>query len=109
MALEGEQLHAARAVPDLHRLVIARRSQALAVRAERHAPDSTGMAEGGQLLAARAVPDHHRTIIAPRRQALTVWAERHAKDLTSMAHEGEQFLARPAVPNLYRLVPVSRC
>ena len=48
MALEGEQLLAGRAVPDLHRLVIARRRQALAVRAERHARDHTGMALEGE-------------------------------------------------------------
>ena len=61
MALEGEQLLAGRAVPDLHRLVKARRRQALAVRAERHALDLTGMAlEGEELLAGRDVPDPHR-------------------------------------------------
>ena len=59
----------------------ARRSQALAVRAERHALDPTGMAlEGEQLLAGGAVPDLHRLVIARRRQALAVRAERHARD-----------------------------
>ena len=66
MALEGEQLLAGRAVPDLHRLVLTPRSQALAVRAERHALDRTGMAlEGEQLLAGRAVPDLHRLVMLP--------------------------------------------
>ena len=105
MALEGEQLLAGRAVPDLHRLVIAPRSQALAVRAERHAHDPTGMAlEGEQLLAGRAVPDLHRLVIARRSQALAVRAERHARDPTGMALEGEQLLAGRAVPDLHRLV-----
>ena len=39
MTFDGEQLFPARAVPDLHRLVKARRRQAPAVGAERHARD----------------------------------------------------------------------
>ena len=93
-------------------LSIARRRQALAVRAERHAPDPTGMAlEGEQLLAGRAVPDLHRLVIARRRQALAVRAERHAPSDRSnpgMALEGEQLLAGRAVPDLHRLVMAPR-
>ena len=66
MALEGEELLARRAFPDLHRLVIASRRQALAVRAERHARGRCrdGHLRAKKLLAGRAVPDLHRLVEA---------------------------------------------
>src|SRR5262249_23211793 len=84
ITLEGEQLLAGRAVPNLHRVVITCRSQALAVRAERKAPHRIGMAlEGEQLLAGRAVPNLHRLVLAPRGQALAVRAERNGAKTTN--------------------------
>src|SRR5438270_558539 len=90
-------------------MVFAPRSEAPAVRAERHAIDPTGVApEGEQLLAGGAVPDLHRPVIAPRCQSLAVRAERHARDTTGMALERKQLLAGRAVPDLDRLVPAPR-
>src|SRR5262249_51630472 len=80
-----------------------------AVRAERHAVDSAGVAlEGEELLAGRAVPDPHRPVNASRRQALAVRAEGHSIDRTGMALEGQQLLAGRAVPDLCRLVLAGR-
>src|SRR5262249_45662787 len=89
-ALEGEQLLAGRAVPELDRPVRTPGSQALAVRAERNARDP-GMLEGAQLLAGRAVPNLHRLVIAPRYQPLAIRAEIHALDQTGMPPEGPHF------------------
>src|SRR3954464_12734477 len=66
MALEGEQLLAGRAVPNPHRLVIAPRSQSLAVRARRKARNPMGVIlEEVQLLAGHTVPDLLDLVISP--------------------------------------------
>src|SRR5438270_712876 len=92
-------------LPNVDEAVLMCRSKPLAVRAERHTPDRSGVAlERDQFLSGRTVPDLHRLVTASRSQALTVRAERHAVDRTGMALEGDQFLAGGTVPDLHRLI-----
>ena len=70
MACEGKKFLAGNGVPDFRCLVYARRRQAPAIRAERHARDTAGVAlESEKLLAGAAVPDLGSVVLARRRQA----------------------------------------
>src|SRR5262249_46156240 len=77
------------------------RSQPLAVRAERHAPDRTGVPPQGQPLPARiAVPDSHGLIVAVRGQAASVGAPGHTSDALCASLQVQGVRAGSEVPEL---------
>src|SRR5262249_48350378 len=64
---DGGRLLAAGQVPQLDRVIVARRGQGLAVRAERHGLDAARVSlEGGPFLPAPGVPQLDRVIVARR-------------------------------------------
>ena len=72
-------------VPDADGPVGAGRGEALAVRAERHAPAPAGVsAQAEHLPAGRRVPDAHRLVFAGRGEAPAVRAEGDALDVSGM-------------------------
>src|SRR5437763_1903461 len=109
MAPEANEFLTRREVPDLHDIfAFTPRSQALAVGAERHTPDSGMAFEGDQLLACRFFPHLHGLVSAPGSQALAVGAECHAQHLCGMALEGEPLEAGRNGPDLHRVVKAPR-
>src|SRR5262245_33111563 len=66
-------------IPDADGPVGASRSEAVAVRAERHAPAPVGVTTQAEYLpTGRRVPDVHRLVFAARSKAPAVRADRHA-------------------------------
>src|SRR5262249_42529465 len=66
-------------LPNLHGPVLAGAGQALAVLAERHAPDQVRVPlEGEEFLSGGRLPDLHKLVLAGGDEALAVWAVRHA-------------------------------
>src|SRR5262245_27388988 len=92
-------------VPHLHRLVLTGGGEAVAVGADRRAPDPAGMPlEGEGFLAGRGIPNLHCLVLTGRGEAVAVGAERHALDISGMPLEGADFLAGVGVPHLHRAV-----
>src|SRR5262245_11033330 len=83
-----------RGAPHLQRAAIAG-EDALAVGAERHGGDCTGVALEGELHLPRlSVPHPHRLVLAAGDDALAVRTQRHAGDLVRVPLEGGLLLAR---------------
>src|SRR5262249_30819052 len=100
MPAQGEQLLArfpllpGSSVPNPDGPVAARRDEAVAVAAERQAPDLAAvLAQGESFLTARQVPHLDGAIVpAPGGQAPAVGAEGHAVGPAHLPTEGEPFL-----------------
>src|SRR5207244_4000904 len=99
VAFEAKRLLTGGHVPDSHRVVLAARSQSLAVRAERHPPTPVLMALEVNHPAGRHLPDLRREVIAGRREPLAVRTESHSVDLPAMSWKGFEFLSRGCVPD----------
>src|SRR5262245_29531510 len=95
-------------LPNLHGPVLAGAGQALAVLAERHAPDQVRVPlEGEEFLSGGRLPDLHKLVLAGGDEALAVWAVRHAGDearVSFEAHHRSSQLApgRRNVPDVHR-------
>src|SRR5262245_25389541 len=102
MPLERKEFLAGLGIPHFHRSVAGSAGQALAVRAEAHAPDSTRMPiESEEFLAGLGVPDLRCLAVGSSSQALAVRAERHAGDPASLGVvDGQELLAGLRVPHL---------
>src|SRR2546429_1023499 len=73
-----------------------------AVRAERHAGDSTSVSlEGERLLASARIPDDHSPELNARRETVSVRAVRHADDTIGVSLKGERLLASARIPDLH--------
>src|SRR5262249_13501099 len=97
-------------VPDLHRLVLARRGEAFAVGAEAHAEHAAGVSlEGADLLAGVRVPHRHLSSLtqlpSSRGKPFAVGAEAHVDEPRGMPLEGELLPSAGHVPHLYCLAP----
>src|SRR5437899_3327124 len=88
--LEGEGLLSRLRLPHVHRVVVAPRDDALAVRGERYALDLAGVPfEGERLLPGLRIPHLYRPVPAPRHDACAVGGKRHAIDPVGVPLEGE--------------------
>src|SRR5262245_28091764 len=94
-----------RRVPHLQRLVLAPRDDAVAVGAERHAPDHARVPlKSEDLLSGPGIPHLQGAVLAPRDDPPAVRAVGHAQDTFRVSLERESFLSGPGVPHLHRLV-----
>src|SRR5262249_32573272 len=106
VSLEGADFLPPLHVPHAHRPVGAGAGEALAVRAERDAPDVLGVPrEGADFRTGPGVPHPHGLLVAGAGEALAVRAPGHGQAAAVVPVEAEEFLARPGVPYLH-LAPV---
>src|SRR5262249_61784806 len=97
-------------VPNFHGLLPASGEQSLAVGAERHAADKSGVtAEAVDWRTAGvAVPDFHGAVLTPRGDPPAVGAEGHGADVPGVSTESFQLPAGLHVPDLDG-VPFASC
>src|SRR5260370_28923281 len=99
MALKGEDGPTGGCVPDLYRLIIAPRGQALAVMTEAHAEEATGVPlESQQLVPVGSVPNPHCLVLAHPNDALPVCAGGHAPDHTRVPLFRDDILPSSRLP-----------
>src|SRR5438034_968047 len=91
MPTQGVEFLASPRVPQLDRLVIARRGQHLAVRGKRHALDPFCLpAQGAEFLTRPRVPQLDRLVITRGGEQVAVCYKRHAPDDVRVPAEGTQ-------------------
>src|SRR5262245_37392638 len=99
MAAQGQHLLASERIADLDGVVVAGRSESLAVGTEDDARDPAGMpAEADQFLAGLQVPDDHVLVFTGRGEQLAVRTERDADHLLVVAVKGKEPLAGLRIP-----------